>query len=327
MEHLPSRGLSEPIVIPFEGKMYDGGEWTSYPERQGWDKEKIMHGDFTGRTFQETSALFQSWLYFGLLSQVLDGPGADFDQWHFVRTLPDGRQAITTEKLVEYLRKWKNREGGWPAVMKRERCHTVNACLIEAQRFTVRYCCLLWGPFGEQPTFWPVSDELALSIIILAETLSRALGSILNGSMYTHWGPSALLYKRMKQAGWCNNVAGMVADDTQLQLQYYTFTLGKPLEHEDHTKCKVMKCRGNVFDKYNYSIKHVKGCTGRCEFKGPSMDQIIEILKQGYIPVVTCQTVNGVLHVEVREGHTDDYVALSHVCKVVDVPALAPVAD
>ena len=306
--------------------MYDGGEWTSYPERQGWDKEKIYRGDFTGRTFQETSALFQSWLYFGVLSEVLAVPGADFDPWDFIRTLPDGRQAITSEKLVDYLRRWRDREAGWSAEQKRERYHTVDACLRETKRFTNRYCHLLWRPSSEEPTFWPVSGELALSIIILADTLSRAVPKILNGRAFTTWGPSLLLYRQMMQAGWCANVIGSVASPTQLQLQYYTSTLGKPLGHGDHTECKVLKCKRNVFDENNYSVKHVPGCV-RCEFKGPSMHQIIEILKQGHIPVVTCQMVNGVLQVEVREGHAGDYVALSHVCKAVEIPVLALVTN
>ncbi|MCJ1359635.1 MAG: hypothetical protein MMC33_009637 [Icmadophila ericetorum] len=238
-------------------------------------KEELFTGDFRG---------------------LFDNPEMDFNPWDFVRILPDRRQVITTEKLVEYLRRWKICEGKWPDNRKFERSEAdINLRHIE------------------QPTFLPVSDELSLSIIVSAEALNSAGSTTLTATFRAGWSPSTLLMNRIKRDGWCRDVIfSLMENFSQTRLLYHASTLGKPMTNEHHGDCDFMEYKRNFFDERNYSVQHVSGCLG-CEFKGPSVDKVIEILRCGGIPVVARQMAGGELQVEVCKCDLNDYLALSHV--------------
>ena len=71
MDHLPDFGAAERIRVPYLGApMYDGGDFNTYPQRVGWDQDKLWNNDLQGRSMQDAIAFLQTWIYFGLLYQV-----------------------------------------------------------------------------------------------------------------------------------------------------------------------------------------------------------------------------------------------------------------
>lgn len=66
MEHLPYPDGAIGVDVPYLGAQeYDNGEFATFPERHGWNKENIFAGDFTRKTSRDLEAFLQSWLYFG----------------------------------------------------------------------------------------------------------------------------------------------------------------------------------------------------------------------------------------------------------------------
>ena len=185
----------------------------------------------------------------------------------------------------------------------------------EVYQLKRRHFLLLFSSDIEQPTFLPVSDELSLSIIVSAEALNSAGSTTLTATFRAGWSPSTLLMNRIKRDGWCRDVIfSLMENFSQTRLLYHASTLGKPMTNEHHGDCDFMEYKRNVYDERNYSVQHVSGCLG-CEFKGPSVDKVIEILRCGGIPVVARQMAGGELQVEVCKCDLNDYLALSHVCK------------
>ncbi|MCJ1226899.1 hypothetical protein MMC12_003554 [Toensbergia leucococca] len=175
MDHLPSRGLSAPIEVPYLClRAYDSGPPASFPERNGWDKEKVFRGDFGGRPIAETTSLLQFWMYFGHLFEVLDVLGAHFDPWHFIQTLQDGKRLITTPKLGTYVLSCCKRECNYDREQKSTRSNAINNCFKDVHRFVMRYCCRESWRYHAQPDGWPLSPEVSFSIIVLADSLMKA---------------------------------------------------------------------------------------------------------------------------------------------------------
>ena len=74
MDHLPQASqpaLLYPQVPYLEGFVYDGGGFTGFPARMGFDKKRLLAGDFTEHSPTVTAAFLHSWLYFGMMSEVL----------------------------------------------------------------------------------------------------------------------------------------------------------------------------------------------------------------------------------------------------------------
>lgn len=50
MEHLPCPDGTIAVEIPYlDGEEYDNGDFASYPERRGWDKQRIFARGLAGR--------------------------------------------------------------------------------------------------------------------------------------------------------------------------------------------------------------------------------------------------------------------------------------
>ncbi|KAI6094437.1 hypothetical protein EDD17DRAFT_1768587 [Pisolithus thermaeus] len=71
MDHLIHPAGASPYIIAPYGytQNYDGGDFFTYPGRKGW-AEDIENYDFSRRTRAELNAFFQTWLFFGCLTEV-----------------------------------------------------------------------------------------------------------------------------------------------------------------------------------------------------------------------------------------------------------------
>ena len=86
---------------------YDGLGFSSFPSRRGLDKSRLLHGDFQGRSTDDLNDFFQSWLFFGMVHEVLTVAGEDVDLSEFVRINEDGQQVITIIPLRRHLTNWQ----------------------------------------------------------------------------------------------------------------------------------------------------------------------------------------------------------------------------
>ena len=104
MDHLPCPSIvDESIRVPYlSGPIYDNAGFDGYPQRMGWDFEKQeFHCFFSpgGRTPQRAQAFLQSWLFFGMLSEVLGVCGIELKIDDFI--CDGSSQRITDVKLVD----------------------------------------------------------------------------------------------------------------------------------------------------------------------------------------------------------------------------------
>jgi hypothetical protein len=112
MDHLLLPDGANPIEVPyFCTEEYDNFGFSTYPERKGWDKTRLLeHGDAGGRTEAETASFLQTWLYFGFLHDALGVSGVRVRTSDFMRLEASGRSLVTTKMLPEKLSEWEDSE-------------------------------------------------------------------------------------------------------------------------------------------------------------------------------------------------------------------------
>lgn len=324
MAHLASFGRSPAIKAPYVCQQMFHGSIFDYPERRGWDKEKLYLGDFEGRTLEETRGFLQEWLYFGPLVHILDIPGMSFNPRDFIYH-EDGKQWITTKKLPEYMKRWYfqpefGHMGGRSLQQRQETFQQALSGLQTIHRYVLRYCGKdsNRGIFYPPTTFWPLSPELSLSIIALTDSLTKAGFEATNMSFNLHWGVSGFLVDRMVDSGWCPNLISTLTTAQQIHLHYSAYTLGAPDRRNNHGNCDELVCKVDQIDEKTYKTEHtIENC--KCDFKGPLISEVVEILKNGDVPLVECYESGDNFEVRVVEqtatSPSRSYVAISHVCK------------
>ena len=107
MDHLPQASNSAfpyPRVPILEGFVYDDGGFTGFPARMGFDKKRLLAGDFAEHSSTITAAFLQSWLYFGMMSEVL---GIHVERADFIVDDHQGQSSITSKpSLLLYIQRW-----------------------------------------------------------------------------------------------------------------------------------------------------------------------------------------------------------------------------
>lgn len=168
MDHLPepsSPAYGHPQVPYLEGFVYDESGFRDFPSRMGFDKTRLLAGNFTEHRHSVLAAFLRSWLFFGMMSEVF-GISVNVDD--FVVEQTPGQKTVTTKhSLRPYIKRWlSNLEHDHsPNVQDR-----ISRCLQEANSYAIH---LSGGHLGE--TLWPLPPEVSISIMILGATLESAL--------------------------------------------------------------------------------------------------------------------------------------------------------
>src|SRR5271156_4282087 len=102
MEHLPPvASPHQPILVPYIGDCeYDGLDFAGYPSRKGYDVDRLLKSDFQGSSPRSVAAFLQTWLFFGLMHEILN---VEIRTADFVRIDGSGERWLTTKKLPGYL--------------------------------------------------------------------------------------------------------------------------------------------------------------------------------------------------------------------------------
>ena len=312
MDHFPpiSHGYN-PINVPFLGGEYDGEDFNGYPSRQCWDLGKLQTGDLQNKSPADAGKFLQSWLYFGMMHEVL---GLRVPTTDFVRGSVSKKRFVTTHKLPEYLRSWKSqidqeRASGAVDVLTTRNKRAV-ACLT--------YAYNVWFNIGEEHRDRLVGPEIGLSIHILASNLEHALTCVCDIPVEdVPWRleRSDFLTLRMIDYGWCPSVVEQVCATNHIAFQYYASLLtarSDPRRH-DHCKAGDHGCSAKQVDNANFETKHHTPHCG-CDFVTAELDVLRDIVQGGGIPLVYLDregTKTALKVVPFKPGM--HYTALSHV--------------
>ena len=157
------------LSVPFiANPRYDAQGLSLFPARAGWSMEANGTWARLDSKPLKKSALegfLQSWLFFGVLEEVLGVPIALED---FIDPINYGSSHVITNKLPTYIKAWRARviEEGPKALRQLVQAQMV---LDEAYLLVSEYCTV--SRYGTKP-LWDIMPSLALSFSVLGETLS-----------------------------------------------------------------------------------------------------------------------------------------------------------
>jgi hypothetical protein len=80
---------------------YDGGTFTSYPERRGLKSGDIRMSVWKNK--EEAAPFLQEWLFFGLMAVFF---GVKIRTEEFLLETTQGKRIITTKALPRYVQEW-----------------------------------------------------------------------------------------------------------------------------------------------------------------------------------------------------------------------------
>jgi hypothetical protein len=313
MDHLPhpQKENNVPLRVPFLPHQPDYD--TSKPHDNFPKGHDYRSGaEFSDRTAVDIASFAQSFLYFGLLSDVLGHPVEP-------NTLVD-EEAVSSKKLKDLIL----------AYQRRQRDDKTSS--TEEKKSWKHLDHLLWRAKVNlsdlerirRPTAEPLPTVL-LSIGVLIETLGstclkhsikyiQAPTPLVRGDL----GKSAsarLLESMMKENGWCPAQIYQTLCSFPYCLSYFLSRIRRyPRPGKDHKSCSVERCVAFNTDPETYTAAHIGNCAN-CEVIEVTGDKAAKLVREGKIPLVCIKRdFNGRISLEAREVRYDDkYVAISHV--------------
>ncbi|KAJ5823982.1 hypothetical protein N7447_006322 [Penicillium robsamsonii] len=326
MDHIESVPGSQyaPIQVPcLSPEPYDGIDFSTYPERAGWDITRLLAGDFSQHPAEPTGAFLQNWLYFGVLWEVF-GPIIKGAKDNYVKPQEGTAYGIITsasleDQILQLSLFITSVVQGGDAISKQMIGDRITKCLTTVSRF----CRLATCAGDSRPGFavWPLSPEVDLSIRALSHRLawslpSGGLGSAVKTSGLQFpcaWFPLA----RMQQMGWCPSEIVIVENTFTSASAYYTSQMERPPSavQRDHGECTRKLCVARQINETTYRTAHTKADCD-CQHLGPAMDEVVSIIASGDVPLlsITPTKKEPYLKIEVeRYSGLKRYIALSHV--------------
>jgi hypothetical protein len=324
MEHLPPAvDPYSPVLVPYIGESeYDNLDFAGYPRRSKIDIDLLLVGDFQGFSSRRLAAFLQTWLFFGLMHEILS---MDIQTKEFIRTNKSGQIWITTEKLPGYLQAFRRqvleiKAGPNGLEISRRR-------LEQMHKSFVLSCTTFQGfeTFENRhgvPNLIP--PEVGLGIHVLAITLEVATTEICAEKYRdTPWAKertwvninNSFLRDRMVGQGWCPSVVEQLRGNALNQ--YYASLLGPSKRGLNHGLCsrENSKCIATTTVVDGYVIRHQKeGC--QCSILKTDSEVLARVIRSGEIPVLYLDEETGNRRLEVlsaTSGQGLEYTAISHV--------------
>lgn len=327
MDHIPDIGPHE-IRVPFLEGTWDGGDFSTYAERRQYLKDnELQDTDSDGKKLDPLGRmrLLQTWLFFGLIEEVMRVAGIEVDTNDFIKPDEQG-PTITTRNLPWYLIKLLEFERVTSSGTA-ERCHKIMSYLR-----TVSMWAELHYKYGDENE--DVADKefvrnvggpVLLSLSQASLALSEACTAIYKDDFIQGTGVvrqlvgARFLRDLMLADGWCpSHITKMLRlGNRELLYSAYTYGLHNP-ESLDHSHCYDGFCKFNQIDEDTYRPQHRDaGCN--CEVLEIDRQKLESIVLEGGIPVCRLLRVtNGErpekYRIEVEAASGDrPYIAISHV--------------
>ena len=315
MDHLPHPGNSAPLDVPFLSRasplvhVNHGETHTTFPSEHNYRSGASFHD----RTSLEIASFAQDFLFFGLLTDILQ---CEVDPNLFLvnKIMPDGivRRTLSLRNLKELIVSFKLQHSD------KFDSDRVGQLILDAS-VNLTHLERIRSPIDE-----PLPSVL-LSIGILIETLSYvllphwrvnegALTPLLPGDRHetmTSW----LLESRMRERGWCPAQIRQALCMFPYSLSYYLSGVRRhPRQEGEHGNCSAQRCKAYDIDHGKYIQAHAPNCDKECGVVGFG-EEVSELVALGKIPVLYIKrSPDGTMSLGVKESsYNDNYVAVSHV--------------
>ncbi|CAO1599190.1 hypothetical protein XANCAGTX0491_002930 [Xanthoria calcicola] len=290
---------------------HDNGSWYTYPQRHGWQVHQnkgktVLLRNGEKRSIAENAAFVQSWLYFGLLREVL-GDLLDVEQ--FRRKQADGTMAVSTERLEPLLGRWSLDCG-----YGKEELDGLYKLLIEHR--TIGLLMSMTMDLGD--------SSIMLSIAALNE---RLLAAVMD--LHVHLGLETPVNQawRLRQTdlpdigqpildlmqtrGWCPyDLRRLDTEIKEVSILYYYSNLKAPRSSKDHGGCSKERCLTMLTNPATYKLSHRPGCHC-CPLLSANLTDIERILRNDSIPLISLGTETKITVHDLK--NISEFVAISHV--------------
>lgn len=328
MDHLPTSKQAirkDSTAVPFLCQRdYDYGPFLDYPTRSGMLPALsagdiipgrlpfLQHEKVHAMPKHEVEPLLQTWLFFGLIYELL---GPNFKPQDFIRFSKDvdeQHKSLTTSSLVHELDQWV-------AQVQSKTIKSLPSYDRIAECLRLTYAVL----GAVCPDFDPV---MKLSLASLGEILTFsankafAIDVARENKCPLNWGrhvDAAYWRPRFLEAGWCISQTArmLVPGNNYLQTLHFLASLDQPGSDGIHQFCDEQRCLVNQTNVSNYQTRHTKrDC--KCEELLVDSDSVFGILKTGSFPLLRLkesQNLDGISIDVVPSDGASQYVALSHV--------------
>ena len=337
---LPLKPTSPSAKVPYVAQeRYDGLPFLGYAKRRGKLNIDPPSADFTyvpmhnhqklhPPPHEEQEAFFQTWLFFGLLSEFFQGNAAEESQTtsdtpnealdylytNFIYE-EDGKKYVTTARflpIIDALIATPDREIEDVENIK-SRLNHMGYCLRYASSLLLS-CSVDFNP------------EIKLSIAAMGECLMHIISADIaelnmEQNAFCLWSRGSLTSREraeMIRNGWCpSDITKCSNSFDSVHALHFVSKMDRSQPPRNHTRCTEQACKAGQIDLNNYHVGHVaEGCN--CQLLTIDNTTVIEILKKkDLVPVL--KIYNGEkglnnLRVEVIESATTaKYIAISHV--------------
>ena len=332
MDHLPAIEdaaaafpLDEVVCMVSRSWQYDGSGLTRFPLRAGFffekgigkysrknfvlntEKEKIV------KTSAEKIAFIQSWLFFGVLTDVFVTLGISFNISDFVSQRNDCK-VLSLRPLERYVSTWEALEQDSDSATRDQRQASLDELLELADILATENL----RRHNRYEAIWSLSSQCALSIQLLHEALRHAWGVIYMSTekLVTTSGAgllSDLPESRMRAAGWCPSEIAMLQNRFSVTGRYFASRLRRRGRAMNHVSCSDVICNASQIDDSTYVTQHTGiGC--QCAHFEVDPQEVGSILKQGKVPrflIKPSRQRRDHLDLQLVDG--GPYVAISHV--------------
>jgi hypothetical protein len=207
-----ARADADSIQVPYKCQCdYDGGDFFTYPARQGWTEEELLglqelNLSRPGRNPGHVEAFLQTWLYFGTLQCIFDLVGISVTAADFTRIVEGGQTIVTTPALSKLIQKWEKfddhglrlneyefKHGSlrnlhlspWEKYRRIEAVHElgeiITSILVKLYELSNRYCrdqAQDSSPPSTAVSQLVLSPEVSISILALGWTLTGVVQKI-----------------------------------------------------------------------------------------------------------------------------------------------------
>jgi len=332
-------GLTDfiPLKTPWLGFGHDAvklGTFAEYPNSAGFDVSKLWNADFHESHFgfkelsdaeigRRVAALFQAWLYYGLLESVvgkkiqisyLMRPDVDVTEYLYSRNLHFCLQTKVFEVRAN--------PGG-----KLRASTDIQLDLRLANRWVSRFTAWSHSSFRPKldihyPNFMDRLEEVIPAIIRLAEAIEQmrlyALPDCPNMGTLTWLYPYKAADRRRSRLyglSWCPFQMRLLEDTVNQSTIDWLAALDIKQDPVGHETCTAEMCARNNVDESTYQQAHVRRSC-RCQKLFPDLQKVMDILTENKIPVMRLETLNGKLQLVVSSASKaglGDYIAISHV--------------
>jgi hypothetical protein len=329
MDHIPkTHNHSYVVKIPIYGSVIAYGEeplgfqgFRDFPRSLGYNLEESK---LCSSERILPCGLLQSWLFFGLLTEIFGGPATQYKHEDFIRTDASGRRMACTKMLDKYALCWmavrchEDRE----AVVRHAR--DVDNCLRLTNNVLNVVAASLKVTPGED-VWSPAANALVLSLMTLGEYLCIVRESVIKYKeartleLATLEWHLPLIEKALEQ-DWCVGEISMLKKWCDLTCLFYLTTIGRKLLGKKHSTCTEQGgCQALQIDFATYKTAHLGDCA--CNKRvGPSPNEIANIISSGQVPLVasTSLDLSQVTALKVFASRLNGpspatYVAISHV--------------